>query len=536
MRIQVLSNYLSNQIAAGEVVERPASVLKELLENSLDAGSTQIDITIEQSGMGLLSVKDNGLGIVKEDLILALTPHATSKIFDYKDLMELNSYGFRGEALASIGSVSHLQISSRPISEEIGWKINSSGRAANQILSPIAMPNGTIIEMRSLFYNTPARRQFLRSAKTEFCYLEEVFKKIALSHFEIGFSFTHQQKLIRKLSKCHSNEDKLRRVSALLGKNFVDHAFNILSENNNLKLEGWMAHPTFTRATADLQYFYVNGRIVRDKVVNHAVKLALGELCQPGRHPAYILYLSLPPSEVDVNVHPTKSEVRFRESRVVHAFVAQSLQSALEKLNEFNPEPKIKPKPNLNFEVIAESTHLPKILGLTQNGYIVSELDEDLYLTDVVLSLQIFIFTVLMQEMNTGKITQRTLSSPLKLQLEHEIDFPKFAKYFENIGFTFEQISPTHLKLLIVPNCFDYNFSILKFEKIFNELLPMFGDNQNMHDIILMLTDIVDIKENFNLQEAQALLKLIYHMDKKYASYFKPYHKYFSLSHLWDKL
>lgn len=330
-RIYKLSEELANQIAAGEVVERPASILKELLENSLDAGSTQIDISIEKGGLGLIRVQDNGHGICKEDLELALSQHATSKILSFKDLEGVSSFGFRGEALASIAAVSRLSLSSCVDGQDSGYCIQKSGRHGNIQLSVCPPILGTILEVRDVFYNTPARRKFLRSEKTEGLSIEECFKRIALSHPAVGFTLRIDNKPPKRLVACKSFEAENRRVAELCGANFIKQSQFMEAQNNGLKIQGWISLPKQTRAQADLQYFYINGRSIRDKVVNYALRQAYQGYELSGRHPAYVLFFELDPESLDVNVHPTKHEVRFRELRSVTAFLIYSIRQALAK-------------------------------------------------------------------------------------------------------------------------------------------------------------------------------------------------------------
>lgn len=330
-RINLLSQRLANQIAAGEVVERPASVIKELLENSLDAGADRLEVEVEQGGSKLLRVKDNGIGVHKQDLELALSRHATSKISDLEDLENIQSLGFRGEALASISSVSRLQLTSRAADAEAdnGWKVAVEGQDMDASLSPAAHGQGTTVEVRDLFFNTPARKKFLKTEKTEFARIDEVVKRMALSRFDVQFSLQHNQRTIHKLTKANTDQEKQRRVGLVCGPAFVENSVFVEMEGPGLRLWGWVSLPTFSRSQADLQYFYVNGRIIRDKLVTHAVKQAYRDVLFHGRHPAYVLYLELAPSAVDVNVHPTKHEVRFRDSRLVHDFLFSSLHKAL---------------------------------------------------------------------------------------------------------------------------------------------------------------------------------------------------------------
>lgn len=334
-RINRLSQRLANQIAAGEVVERPASVIKELLENSLDADATRLDIDIEQGGVKLIRVRDNGAGIHKDDLALALSRHATSKIAELDDLENISSLGFRGEALASISSVSRLAMASKAESDSAseGWKVETEGQDMQASLSTVAHPQGTTVEVRDLFFNTPARKKFLRTQKTEFSRIDEVMKRIALSRFDVQFTLQHNQRTIHKLLAANTNQQQQRRVALVCGPAFMENSVYIDVEASDLRLWGWVSLPTFSRSQADLQYFYVNGRIIRDKLVTHAVKQAYREVLFHGRHPAYVLYLELPPAGVDVNVHPTKQEVRFRDSRLVHDFLFSALYKALADVN-----------------------------------------------------------------------------------------------------------------------------------------------------------------------------------------------------------
>ncbi|WP_028238698.1 DNA mismatch repair endonuclease MutL [Stutzerimonas azotifigens] len=328
-RIHLLSPRLANQIAAGEVVERPASVIKELLENSIDSGARRIDVEVEQGGIKLLRVRDDGCGIPSDDLPLALARHATSKIRDLDDLERVISLGFRGEALASISSVSRLTLTSRTAEAAEAWQVETEGREMEARVQPAAHPVGTTVEVRDLFFNTPARRKFLRTEKTEFDHLQEVIRRLALAHFEVGFHLRHNGKGILALHEAADDASRARRVGAVCGPAFLEQALPIEIERNGLRLWGWVGLPTFSRSQADLQYFYVNGRMVRDKLVAHAVRQAYRDVLFNGRHPTFVLFLEIDPGVVDVNVHPTKHEVRFRDSRMVHDFLYGTLHRAL---------------------------------------------------------------------------------------------------------------------------------------------------------------------------------------------------------------
>jgi DNA mismatch repair protein MutL len=331
-RIHTLSTHLANQIAAGEVVERPAAVVKELIENSLDAGADHIDIAVEKGGLRALRVRDNGCGILQQDLALALSRHATSKITSFEDLEGVASLGFRGEALPSIGSVSHLSIRSHALGADQAWQVTTDGSEQVSELAPVAHPQGTTVEVRDLFFNTPARRKFLRTEKTEYSHIENTVKRIALSHFSVTFTLQHNQRVNHKLPIAKTTAEQLKRVALVCGQAFVDHAVHIDYSVAGVRLWGWIAEPTFSRSQADLQYFYINGRMIRDRLVTHAVRQSYQDVLYHGRHPAYVLYLEVDPKLVDVNVHPTKHEVRFRDSRLVHDAIFRSVHDALAEL------------------------------------------------------------------------------------------------------------------------------------------------------------------------------------------------------------
>ena len=319
---------LVNQIAAGEVVERPSSVVKELLENSLDAQATRIEIDVEQGGVKSIRIRDNGHGIHKDDLILSLSPHATSKIRSLDDLENVSSLGFRGEALPSIASVSRLSVKSKWQDADAAWQVQAINSETFDI-SPAALNEGTVIEVRDLFFNVPARRKFLKTEKTEFSHLEEVIKKIALSRFDVEITLRHNQRPIRQLRAATDRLQQEKRIAEVFGPAFIEQALHMDFAIDGFRLWGWIGLPTFSRSQADMQYFYVNGRTVRDKVVSHAIRQAYQDVLFHGRHPAYLLFFELEPSAVDVNAHPGKHEVRFRQSRAVHDFLFRAIHKAL---------------------------------------------------------------------------------------------------------------------------------------------------------------------------------------------------------------
>lgn len=329
MTIEILPARLANQIAAGEVVERPASVIKELVENSLDADATAIYVEVDKGGVKRIRISDNGTGIAKDELTLALSRHATSKIKNLNDLEAINSLGFRGEALASISSVARLTLTSKPKEQPTAWQANAEGRDMAVTISPAAHPDGTTIEVLDLFFNTPARRKFLRTEKTELNHIDEVIRRIALARFDVTFTLTHNGKTIRQYRAATSMAQNAKRVAMICGQKFIDHAIEVDCQHDNMRLTGWLAKPSFARNQNDLSYSYVNGRMMRDKLINHAIRQAYANLLPQDTYPAFVLFLELDYREVDVNVHPSKHEVRFHQSRYVHDFIYSVCNKAL---------------------------------------------------------------------------------------------------------------------------------------------------------------------------------------------------------------
>jgi len=329
MTIKILPARLANQIAAGEVVERPASVIKELIENSLDAGATNIHVDVDKGGVKKIRLSDNGCGIVKDELVLALSRHATSKIKSLSDLEAISSLGFRGEALASISSVSRLTLTSKPKNQDTAWQASAEGRDMTVVVNPAAHPVGTTIEVLDLFFNTPARRKFLRTEKTEFNHIDEVVRRIALARFDVAFTLTHNGKTIRQYRAVSDKSQYAKRVAMICGNKFIENAIEIDCKHDNMILSGWLAKPSFFRTQNDLSYSYVNDRMMRDKLINHAIRQAYANLLPNETYPAFVLFLQCDHREVDVNVHPAKHEVRFHQSRYVHDFIYSVCNDAL---------------------------------------------------------------------------------------------------------------------------------------------------------------------------------------------------------------
>lgn len=466
-RIHVLSPYVANQIAAGEVVERPASVLKEALENSLDAGSTKIDITIRRGGTECIQIEDNGCGICKEDLHLALAQHATSKIMHSEDLEGILSLGFRGEALASIAAVSKVSLSSRTQEAEHGWCIQKEGREADGILMPSSQPLGTRLVIQHLFYNTPARRKFLKSEKTEWGHIQETFKRIALSHPEVAFSLTEGEHLRKRLPACSLMDKNTheKRVAALCGESFIKNSFYIESENNGLKLQGWLGTPDSSRAQPDVQYFYVNGRIVRDKVVTHAIRQAYQE-CPIGRYPAYVLYFTCDPMSVDVNVHPTKHEVRFREARIIHAFLAYSIQEGLtqgvgKSITVDLKLPMITDELG-DYEDRRGAYHQPvstdalKPLAIFAGEFLLAENQVGLWVADI----KAIRYHASLKALHVGFEKQTLVKRPLLLPKIMQVEASLAERVchlcdWSHLGFELNQVGPTEILIRAVPEIFN---------------------------------------------------------------------------------
>ena len=338
MPIQVLADSLINQIKAGEVIERPAAVVKELVDNSLDAGADRIEIEIEQGGLGLIRVRDNGSGIPRQELTLAIERHATSKIRSLDDLERVASLGFRGEALPSILSVSRFSLISRVDGERHAWQIEGAGALDSRETTPASHTRGSTVEVRDLFFNTPARRKFMKAESTEFRHIHQWANRIALSRFDAAFSLKHNQRRVFEFPAASTEEERGARVAKICGEDFLQNAVFMNEQRLGLHLSGWVGLPAFARNQADLQYLYVNGRAVRDKLLGHALRRAFADVMHSTHYPAFVLYLELDAAAVDVNVHPQKTEVRFRDSRMVHDFLFGAVHQLLRRVR---PEPEL---------------------------------------------------------------------------------------------------------------------------------------------------------------------------------------------------
>jgi DNA mismatch repair protein MutL len=458
--IQALSSLVAKQIAAGEMVDRPASALKELLENSLDAKADNIEVQIEQGGISLIKVRDNGFGIRPDELSFALHRHTTSKIRNLEDLNDLNSLGFRGEALASIASISRLTLSSRFCRDEIGYSIYLDGQEKPTTPTPIAHLIGTTVEVRDFFYNTPARRKFLRNEKTEFAHIYETMKRLALSSFHINFKFSHNNKVLMIAKSAITEAQKLQRLSLLCGIEFVEHLLTVNQVSNNIEFSGWISQPTFSRNQPDLQYFFINGRFVRDKLISNAIHQAYKDVLYGNRYPAYVLYLNIDPSEIDVNVHPTKSEVRFAKAEFIYKFLIDSLQRKLAKTSPGNVDPpsslKLQDTRQI-YQTTSKNSEIPPLgyaVAQLAGIYILAENAQGLIIVDMHAAHERINYEKMKSAYLTNNITAQVLLVPVSISVsEPEADiYEQNIEIFNKLGFEINRAGKEMLLVRQVPN------------------------------------------------------------------------------------
>lgn len=502
-RIYTLPEALANQIAAGEVVERPASVIKELLENSLDAKSTEILVEIEQGGLSLMRVRDNGSGINPEDLALALSRHATSKIRAFDDLSRIASLGFRGEALASISSVSRTRLRSATQGNS-GWMMTSEGSTLSE-LAPTAHPQGTTIEVRDLFYNTPARRKFLKTEKTEAKHIEEIFTRLALSHFNVAFTLKEDQKILHQFSAANDIFAQEQRLAKIFGSFFLENILAMENHRIGLKISGWIGMPSFSRGQPDLQYLYVNGRFVKDKTLNHAIKRAYEDVLFGGRYPAYVLYLELDPETVDVNVHPTKHEVRFREQRLVYDFIYQSIKDVIAQITPAQSPPQYHftpPRPQqLPLQVeetmaVYAELHPPTpamppenlatpplgfALAQLQEIYILAQNDQGLVIVDMHAACERTIYEKLKKDYQDSGLQTQPLLIPLilKVTTPEVALLETHAEDLQKLGVVVEIAGPETLLIREVPQL----LSSENIEDLLRDVLADLREHEHSHRI-----------------------------------------------------
>ncbi len=478
--IQQLPNHLINQIAAGEVVERPASVVKELLENSLDAGASDLHVDILAGGQKLIRIRDNGAGIPRDELALALSRHATSKISSLDDLESVVSLGFRGEALPSIASVSRLTICSRTGSGETAWEVEANGGSISAA-KPAAHPVGTTIEVHDLFYNTPARRRFLKTERTEYGHIEKWMKRLALSRPDVGFTVTHNRRTVLQLRPATTEAERLKRVGKILGEEFAQQAVYITAETEGIAVSGWLGLPTFNRSQPDMQYWFVNGRSIGDKTLAHAARHAYRDVLFHGRYPTYALSLTLDPATVDANAHPAKHEVRFRDARKVHGVVSQAVEAALRetKPGGHAQAPTSMPQgPSFEQSAMRLSTsgHIPRAsiaetltayaamtpgeippmgfaIAQLAGTYVLAENADGLIVVDMHAAHERILYEKLKKNFDDSEVVRQPLLVPTTVSVsESEAELViGSADIFEKIGLVVDRAGPTSLVVREVP-------------------------------------------------------------------------------------
>ena len=563
-RIQQMPNQLINQIAAGEVVERPASVVKELLENSLDAGASKIDVDVEQGGIKLIRIRDNGQGIHRDDLRLALSRHATSKIRNLDDLERVRSLGFRGEALPSIASISRMTLTSKQASGD-GWSVQGQTEQDTE-LKPAPHGQGTTVEVRDLFYNVPARRKFLKTDKTEFGHLDDVVRRIALSRFDVDISLVHNQKPVRQMRAAEDRNGREKRIADVCGRGFVDQALHMELAAAGLRIHGWIARPGFSRSQADMQYFFVNGRMIRDKLVSHAIRQSYQDVLYHGRHPAFVLYLELDPELVDVNAHPTKHEVRFRESRLVHDFIFRAIHDALAEVrpgddrSALSMPPMSAPQPSMqagfgesrsfspgypagqhslslqvqeqmqaysnlaaNADASAVSSAEDQAADIPPLGFAIAQLHgvyilaqnaRGLVVVDMHAAHERITYERLKQALEQGRVSSQPLLVPIAIAVsEKEADLADHhADLFTELGFELDRSGPESLKIRQIPIILARGDAEALVRDVLSDLVT-FGDSKRIREAINQVLGTmachgsVRANRQLSLAEMNALLR-----------------------------
>ncbi|MEY4763012.1 MAG: hypothetical protein RLZZ200_2868 [Pseudomonadota bacterium] len=484
MPIRVLPPQLIDQIAAGEVIERPASVVKELVENALDAGATRIDVEIEKGGVALIRVRDDGQGMSAEDLPLAITRHATSKIANLDDLERVMSLGFRGEALPSIGAVSRLRIQSRREGGDAAHELHVDGGDVSGV-KPSAVPFGSVFEVRDLFHNVPARRRFVRTETTEAGHVQRLMERLALSRFDVAFSLRNNGREVLRVAAARTEAEQLSRIGSIVGEEFAQHCLRVDAKAGPLRLSGWISLPTFSRAQPDLAYWFVNGRAVRDRLLMNAVRVAYRDVLFNGRHPAYVLSLDIDPREVDVNAHPQKQELRFRESRGVHDFVQHAVERPLadtrpgfqstagdtrgtpfelpsdpaprgfefERTSPWAVAEAIAASPAPAAAAVADDRPLGQALAQLHGIYILAQDAEGLVLVDMHAGHERVLYEKLKEDHAAREQDSQHLLEPLRVTMKaYEIDALLDAMPdWERAGFRIERLSPDSVAVRSVP-------------------------------------------------------------------------------------
>ena len=549
--IRQLPTQLANQIAAGEVVERPASIVKELIENCLDAGATRIEIEVIKGGLELIQIRDNGCGIPKDEIPLAIQAHCTSKITSFDDLCAIQSMGFRGEALASIVSISRFAITSATESEDMAWSWQDnfeqdvSQLKAND-LKPASHPVGTTIVVRDIFYNTLARRKFLRSERTEFRHIEDVVKRVALSRFDIEIIIKHNHRVVHRLLPANTDELKLKRVEKLLDKKFVQQAIRVSYQASQLSMTGWLSNKSYSRGQTDMQFFYVNGRMVKDKVISHALRQVYQAMLPPGRFPAYVLNLSIDPEQVDVNVHPTKHEVRFRQSRLVHDFVnhvinkslnhndsyaiesvednfsfdipnfptthttelteqennvANSLAYSYQQGNNVNRTYLNEEKNNYNSSAVQQQKNLlGQAIGFCKPFYLLSQAANGMVLVHVLRIAQRLVELAWLEQLRLKKIATKPFIFPYNISLNKQLSesIDKHSSVIESLGFDVTMQTGDRLSLRAAPTV----LQSCDYEALIIQLLTSLEleKNNSAESLVSLLSRFVSLPEDIALK------------------------------------
>lgn len=518
-RIHALPLNLANQIAAGEVIERPASVLKELIENSIDAGATQINIDIEGAGSQLIRVSDNGTGIHPDDLPLALSRHATSKLHSSEQLSHITSLGFRGEALPSISSISELTLSSRQEESDCAWQLTPN----NETITPSAHPLGTTIEVRNLFFNVPARRHFLKGNKTESHHITTTFHRLALSHFDIALHYQLSNSNTVKLPIADSLEKQQQRIAKICGNAFIAKSIYIEQQFDNIELHGWLGATEAHRPQSDIHYFFINGRVIRDRVITHAIRQAYADLIPSGRYPAFVLYLRLPLELVDINVHPTKHEVRFRDARLIHGLITRALQDALASEPTIIDTPKqtqipldsVAEKPQ-SYKISATNTQKENNFGssisLLHQRYIIAESKQGPMLIDLQLAEQNFRQQQLSDAIQSNTLRSRPILVPIRIELNLQ-QYQQLLQHKETLS-SLALHFKTHNNAIIVESIPSL-LAQVNIKQLINALLNAINNHQtSLKQLAMVLQQQCPLIAIHNLQQAEIILKQLPSPDK----------------------
>jgi len=516
-RIHALPLHLANQIAAGEVIERPASVVKELIENSLDAGATYITIHIDGAGSKLIKITDNGHGIHPEDLPLALSRHATSKLSTSEQLSHIASLGFRGEALPSIASISQLSLHSKQTDNEHAWQY----QANNDTTQPTTHPNGTTIEVRDLFFNVPARRRFLKGDKTEHHHILTTLNRLALSQFDVGFHGHFSNANDFKLPAATTAEQRQQRVAKICGKSFVENSLYIEQAYDDIQLHGWIASTQGHRPQTDVHYFFINGRVIRDRVINHAIRQAYAEQIPEGRYPAFVLYLTMPLDRVDINVHPTKHEVRFRDARLIHGLINKAISEALNQTqnnidNSSTPplqqtslipetqkpqtdtiptiseaKPRYTPSPSLK---ATANPHFGTAISLLAQRYLLTQKEDMHWLLDLQTAAQQLRQQQFQQAIESDTLSARPILVPIKLKLSNEqLDtFRQQEAALQKFGFSYA-LTKQQLQITTIPSLFAHSPLPDLFDKLASALRKQ-SNSSELSQLLQQLLPLIPIQ------------------------------------------